>query len=434
MKESLLTVFEEIVNCFSDWPHVLAPRFAAAGQHINVDRDGVSHWHRSGWIKGMPSRFNPGRTPIPFSGRLTLRALIVLAWTFALSQVTLAEAPRGVFSLSPAGVHAADTVLPNPSVDGLSIRQNWSDLEPSEGVFDWDFLDSEVARAAAAGKNVLLRINTQFARPAWVTVAVAKAGGVFFSFDKDGIPTTIPVFWDPTFLAKKKAMIAALGKHFTNNEAIKIVWTSFANAKSEDWSVPHTPADVANWAAVDYTSEKLLEAGREIIDATMAAFPNQYVTLAVGGNGPVGSLDPDPSYVARNAVLASRAIWPGRLIVQKNSLATYNPPAPGAGTLSQLLWDSRPDIGGQMLDACYGDTTYRNNAGVPDDPAVILHKSIDLGVSYGMNYIEIYQTDVLNLPAEISYAHDALLGLVPPAMTPPPVMTPKPPTGLQLEP
>jgi hypothetical protein len=87
-----------------------------------------------------------------------------------------------------------------------------------------------------------------------------------------------------------------------------------------------------------------------------------------------------------------------------------------------------------MLDSCYGDTTYRNNAGVPEDAAVILHKSIDLGVSYGMmNYIEIYQTDVLNLPAEISYAHDALLGLVPPVITPPPAMTPKPPTGLQLE-
>ena len=49
MKESLLTVFEEIVNCFSGWPHVLAARFAAVGQHIRVDRDGVSHWHRSGW-------------------------------------------------------------------------------------------------------------------------------------------------------------------------------------------------------------------------------------------------------------------------------------------------------------------------------------------------------------------------------------------------
>jgi hypothetical protein len=27
------------------------------------------------------------------------------------------------------------------------------------------------------------------------------------------VNTTIPVFWDPTFLAKKKAMITALGAH-----------------------------------------------------------------------------------------------------------------------------------------------------------------------------------------------------------------------------
>ena len=71
---------------------------------------------------------------------------------------------------------------------------------------------------------------------------------------------------------------------------------------------------------------------------------------------------------------------------------------------------------------------------MPGDAAVILHKSVDLGVSYGMNYIEIYQTDVLNLPDEITYAHNALLGLVPPATTPPPIVTPKPPTVLQMHP
>jgi len=385
----------------------------------------------------MQWRFSPFQSGIRISG--PPKVLVSVAWAgmFAHSHLASAEVPQGVFSLSRAGFACQETVLSNPSVDGVGIRQNWRDLEPTEGVYKWGFLDSEVARAAAAGKKVLLRINTQFAKPDWVNGAVTKAGGAFFTFDKDGVPTTIPVFWDATFLAKKKAMIAALGAHFTNNAAIKVVWTSFANANSEDWSVPHTPPDVANWFAVGYTSEKVLDAGKQIIDATMAAFPNQYVTLAVAGNGHVGAtgnLDPDVSYVARNAVLAARTTWPGRLIVQKNSLSTYNPPAPGTGTTFQLLWDSRPDIAGQMLDACYGDTTYRNNAGVPDDAAVILHKSVNLGVSYGMNYIEIYQTDVLNLPAEITYAHNVLLGLVPPAATPPPVVKPKPPTGLQLQP
>ena len=142
------------------------------------------------------------------------------------------------------GKPCAEKVLQNPDVDGLSIRQDWADLEPSEATFDWSFLDSEVSRAAAAGKQVLLRINTQVGKPAWVTAAVTEAGGTFYSFlEDDGVEMTIPVYWDPTFLAKKKAMITALGAHFTNNPAIVIVWTSFANAHSEDWSVPHTASE-----------------------------------------------------------------------------------------------------------------------------------------------------------------------------------------------
>lgn len=375
----------------------------------------------------------PSRRSFP---RCTRSATLIGASIFisllSLPLTAPAEVPGGVFCLLPAGKRCADAALANPSVDGLGIRQDWKDLEPTEGVYNWDFLDSEVARAAAAGKMVLLRINTQSAKPDWVTNAVTQAGGAFFTFDKDGVPTTIPVFWDPTFLAKKKAMIAALGAHFTNNTSIKIVWTSFANASSEDWSVPHTQAEIAAWQAVGYTSEKLLDAGRQIIEASMTAFPNQYITLAVAGNG---KLDPDVNYVARNAVLAARAAWPGRLIVQKNSLGTFNPPAPGTGTVYQVLWDFRPDVGGQMLDACFNDTTYRNNAGVAADPAVILHDSVNLGAGYGMKYIEIYQLDVLNLPAEITYAHNVLLGLEPPTATPPPAgIPPKAPTGLKVLP
>jgi Beta-galactosidase len=334
-----------------------------------------------------------------------------------------AAVPKGVFSLSGAGNPCPEKVLQNPDVDGISIRQNWVDLEPSEGAFNWSFLDSEVARAAAAGKQVLLRINTQFSKPAWVTAAVTKADGTFYSFlDSDGVEITIPVFWDPTFLAKKKAMIAALGAHFTNNPAIVIVWASFANAQSEDWSVPHMPSEIEAWHEVGYTTDKLLDAGKQIIDATMTAFPKQYVTLAIAGNG---GLDPDPNYAARNAILAARAIWPGRLIAQKNNLATFNPPAPGTSTVFQPLWDSRPDIGGQMLWNCSSDTSYRMNNGVVDLPATILHKSIDAGAAYEMNYFEIYQTDVLKLPDEIAYAHNLLLGLLSEL---------KPPSGIKIEP
>ena len=93
-----------------------------------------------------------------------------------------AQVPRGVFSLFATGKPASQSVLDNPDVVGVSVRQNWADIEPSEGSFDWSFLDSEVARAAAAGKEVLLRINTQAGKPTWVTLGSPTGRWPLFQF------------------------------------------------------------------------------------------------------------------------------------------------------------------------------------------------------------------------------------------------------------
>src|SRR6266513_1925858 len=109
----------------------------------------------------MQWRFIRFQIAIPTSAPPRFLVSIVGAGLFVHSPFAAAQVPRGVFSLSPAGVAFQDTVLSNPSVDGVGIRQDWRDLEPTEGVYNWDFLDSQVARVAAAGKKVLLRINTQ---------------------------------------------------------------------------------------------------------------------------------------------------------------------------------------------------------------------------------------------------------------------------------
>jgi len=305
-----------------------------------------------------------------------------------------------------------DEVLANPDVTGVTLRQGWSDLEPTEGVYNWSFLDDAVATVGDAGKVVLLRIGTQAGKPAWVTTAIKRARGKFFTWDDNGVQTTIPVFWDPTFLAKKTAMIAALGAHFTNNPNVAIVVASFANATSEDWNVPHTTIDVTNWRAVGYTSQKMLDTGKTIIDATMAAFPNQFVTLAIGGNGHLGfgkDLDPTATYVAENAIATARASWPGRLNAQVNAFSTFCPTAPGTElSVWNLLYDSQPDVAGQMVFQCANDPTYRVNNGIPIAPGLALTRSINKGVPYGINYMEIYQIDVVNLPQQIAYAHDVL--------------------------
>jgi hypothetical protein len=371
-----------------------------------------------------PFRFKSGRRrrSRPFRMSFLLGALFCAFLTMTMTEKAFSQVPRGVFCLFPSGQKGKARTFINPDVDGVSIRQDWAAVEPSEGAFNWTYLDLMVAQAASGGKNVLLRIGTGGGDialggscPTWVINAIKAenlpASQKFYTFDDSGTSRTIPVFWDPVYLAKKTDMIAALGARYSSNPAVTIVSASFANATSEDWGVPHTGPEVTAWFAAGYATDKMLAAGKQIIDATMVAFPNQDVTLAVGGNGHAGrtgNLDPDASYVARNAVLNARASWPGRLIVQKNSLGTTIPAAPGTGSLWGLLWDSGPDVAGQMVYWCYGDTKYRVNGGVPIDPSLALTTSVDDGVAYGMKYIEIYHKDILNLPAATHYAHIAL--------------------------
>ncbi len=352
------------------------------------------------------------RHPLFRLPRRFLRVVLLGMFFLLFSHETRAQVPEGVFSIANKDKQPQNEVLSNPNVDGITIRQDWAKLEPTEGNFDFSYLDSAVNASSAAGKKVLLRIGTQVGKPAWVTTAVKNAKGKFFNFTQSGATMSIPVFWDPTYLAKKKAMIAALGKHFTKNSAVAIVCCSFANAVSEDWNVPHTPEYVTSWLNLGYTTDKMLDAGKQIIDAAMAAFPNQYVNLAISGNGHLNSgtnLDPTATYLAENAIANANTTWPGRLIVQINSLSTSIPQAPGeADSAWNLLWNSQPNVGAQMVYQCINDPTYRANGGKKIDPGTALTLSVNNGLEYNLKYIEIYQIDAVNLTTVIAAAHRSL--------------------------
>jgi hypothetical protein len=351
---------------------------------------------------------------------------LVMIGLISVAEATVPPIPKGIFSM-PAGETNGfpDQILNDPRIVGLDLGDQWPDIEGTEGVYDWSSVDSELVKAEAHGKKVLLRINSGGINvPDWL---LANPNVQTFTFidtnpyhSTYGQELTIPVFWDSIFLAKKIALIQAAGAHFSAHSNIEVVACSFANATTDDWNIPDAPEDIANWRAAGYTTELMVNTGQMVIDATMAAFPNQNVALSIGRGA--GDLDPTSDYLSETVVDYATTTY-GRFITEKNSLAaTTDDPAVDTSSLFnwQVLFDQCPNVAAQMLWHVSGDNTYRMNGGIPDDEQDILLNAIIIGTHYGTQYQEIYEVDLKDpaMSSVIDTAYTLLTATTPPPAAP----------------
>lgn len=306
---------------------------------------------------------------------------------------------RGVYALPPGGLPVPQAVLDHPHVAGVTVRGRWQNVELAPLSYDWSYFDEQIARVAASGKPVFLKVTAGGVN---VPPHVMDHVQTTFSFvDTDPYSqiegtATIPVFWDPVFLVYKLNLIYAMGQRYAFNPAVRLVGVSCANAKTDDWAVPREPADITRWRAVGYTSAKLIDACKQTITAMMQAFPMQRVVLPVNANG---KLDANPNHVWRTVADWALQTYPGRFMLAKHNLSARTPiPAnTAAGTEWRLIYERRPNVLGQMLWFVTGDATCRMNGNVsPCAPVATLRKAVRTGDAYEMSILEIYHADILN--------------------------------------
>jgi hypothetical protein len=318
----------------------------------------------------------------------------------SVAEATVPPIPKGIFCMPPAEPNGfPDQILNDSRIVGLDVVDAWANVETTEGVYDWSTLDSQLAQAAASEKKVLFGIVSGGINiPDWLLANYPDIQTFQFVDTNPyhstyGETLTIPVFWDPTFLAKKIALIQAAGAHFAANSNIVVVGSAFANATTEDWNIPYAPADIANWLAAGYTTDLMVNTGEMIIDATMAAFPNQNVTMSIGRNDT--DLDPTQDYLSQTIVDYATTTY-GRFITAKYALAANTPDPQTTTSLYnwQIFFNQCPNVSAQMLWYVSGDTTYRMNGGVPGDPATVLLAAITIGTHYGTQFQEIYEQDL----------------------------------------
>ncbi len=118
------------------------------------------------------------------------------------------------------------------------IRYDWSDIQPQEGVYNWAWIDNEIAECKLNGKkfafgimsaNTNRSINTpdkgKYVTPKWVFDAGAAKRIINATYWETGqtIKQIIPIWTDAIFLAKLKSFINALGKRYNGNKDIAFI-------------------------------------------------------------------------------------------------------------------------------------------------------------------------------------------------------------------
>jgi hypothetical protein len=192
---------------------------------------------------------------------------------------SLAGSGGGLFMFG--GQDRAD--LDNAMVQGDNPQIFWADLEPQQGVYNWQPLDEAIAEAADAGKRVILRIYTNVdgigqATPAWF-FALPGADSYFPSTYAQSRGIKSPLPWDTVYQREFGAFLTDLGQRYDGNPAIEFVQTNAGGGQYGEMLLS-TERMPAGW-----DEDLNLEAVEGWVDRWMAAFPRTHLSLMINHLG-----------------------------------------------------------------------------------------------------------------------------------------------------
>jgi Beta-galactosidase len=267
-------------------------------------------------------------------------------------------------------------------VYGISWRFKWSVIEPADGQFSWGLIDQALAASRALGKKVLLRVIPGSYTPGWL-IAESQA----ISFPNSIFPNpvfyppvvTMPVPWDPTYLAKWEEFVRAFGQRYDGNDVLFNVGTGGGGVIDE----MYVPPAYTEWQAVGYSDSKLIGAWKSIIDAFQSAFPTTPTSLDIDEPLGVGH-----SHVLQPVVDYCLSSYPGRIYMQQNGLRANYGQGPATQEYEQILDRAAhlTQIGLQMF----------GGRGPADAKTGDRLTAFQVALRLHVDYIEVYLTDLVD--------------------------------------
>jgi hypothetical protein len=222
------------------------------------------------------------------TGSLAIRALFaVLAWGCSAVGHAAIDVPRGIYSLGAARDNTATPQDERLSgirnydfVSGFTLRVFWSDIEPTQGQYNFGVIDTAIQNVAAIGRGLNLEIlNGE--EPAYVL-----SGASATYLDHRG--GTNPVPWDTFAQQRMAALYTALSDHVVPGPGGSHLLRDDPTLRSIDaapaglnFGVRDINGGIRNHP--DYTQQKYIDAVASGVAQSAAAFPNDTNFLAFFG-------------------------------------------------------------------------------------------------------------------------------------------------------
>ena len=111
-------------------------------------------------------------------------------------------------------------------VSVVYYRFYWREIEPNEGIFDWDIIDDKIENAKKRGKKFALGISNVSSSTSYesdIPNWVYESGAKYYTCEINGKIKKVPEWTDDIFIDKMNEFIKKLGERYDGNENIAYV-------------------------------------------------------------------------------------------------------------------------------------------------------------------------------------------------------------------
>jgi len=338
-------------------------------------------------------------------------------------------------------------LLNNKNIDGFQEITKWSDLEPSQGQYNWSQIDNDIRAVAAHHQHFSLDIATGAFTPSWAygndtsnaisfTIVSHNGGGKDLCDNN-----TIPIPWAPVYQTSVKQMIDGLAQHINSDPTLSSAVTQVRlTGITEDTVETRMPTEfgitckdrnsgqtvtvtdaLGAWCKVGYTKSKAETAWETFANEWASQFKNQTLAMATipadgfpstDAAGTIASPNcvtqkaprPDTQTTADLVKYAANK-WGNRFMVMRQSLNNGNNSSGSGATsyasTSKAAISQGASIGFQLDDVMYGP----NSSGANESS---FNEAVSNGLKYHMTYLEVFRNDPALYPTTLVTAHSTL--------------------------